>query len=75
MGLFLSLVTWICLPSTIQRPVANMQVVNGSCYSWWKTLALLTWEGELQARKRTTREKTKYGGSGILVSYLVYYCE
>lgn len=41
--------TWLCLPSNIQRPAANMQVVKGSCCcSWWWTLALLTWEEELQ---------------------------
>lgn len=42
--------TCLCLPSTIQRPVANTWAAQGSCCSWWRTLALWTWEGELDSK-------------------------
>lgn len=58
--------TWLCLPSTTQRPVANTQVVQGSYCSWWRTLALLTWEGELDGKKKERDKKMKCKVSGSL---------
>lgn len=48
--------TLLCHPSTIQHPVANAQEAKGSCCSWWKMVALLTWEGELHAKDKTRIE-------------------
>lgn len=49
--------TCLCLPSTILHPVANIWVAQGSCCSWWWTLALWTWEEELDSkREREIRE-------------------